>query len=84
MSQATNTSFASLHVQHGLPNDAVFSNAPEWLPNGGSELGSIDGVNRYYYWDIMGGAGQPPCQGPGGNKCGRNVYDNDLYIIRSK
>jgi hypothetical protein len=28
----------------------------------------------------MGGKGQPPCGGAGGNRCGHNVTDNDEFI----
>ena len=62
------------------PGDAVVSDAPWWLPNGGSSFGKIGGINFFFGDDIMGGENQPPCEGPGGNRCGHNVNDNYDYV----
>lgn len=67
-------------IQYSHPNDAISSNAPSWLPNGGSTYGAIKGIHQFFGYDIMGGLNQPPCQGPAGNRCGHNVTDNDLMI----
>ena len=70
-------------VQYSHPGDAVSSDAPWWLINGGSEFGPINGIDEFYGDDIMGGEGQPECEGASGNRCGHNVTDNDNYIEES-
>jgi len=67
-------------VQYSHPSDAVSSDDPIWLPNGGSKYGKIEGVDEFYGDDIMGGKGQPPAEGPNGNRSGHNVTDNEDYI----
>ncbi len=69
-----------LGIQYSHPSDAVSSQAPWWLPNGGSVYGKINGINLFFGGDIMGGVGQPECGGPSGNRCGHNVTDNDEFI----
>ena len=69
-----------LGIQYSHPSDAVSSDAPWWLPNGGSEYGRINGIDQFFGGDIMGGEGQPPCGGASGNRCGHNVTDNDEFI----
>lgn len=73
-------------IQYSHPNDAVSSEDPWWLPNGGSEYGKINGIgdSDFYGSDIMGGTGQPPCGGVSGNRCGHNVTDNDDFIKQSE
>ncbi|HAD96843.1 MAG TPA: hypothetical protein DCG19_05515 [Cryomorphaceae bacterium] len=70
-------------VQYSHPSDAVSSDSPYWLPNGGSEYGPINGVDEFYGGDIMGGEGQPAAEGPSGNRSGHNVTDNDQFIEQS-
>lgn len=67
-------------VQYSHPGDAVSSNDAWWLPTGGSDYGNMGNIDRFYGGDIMGGAGQPPCGGANGNRCGHNVTDNDQFI----
>lgn len=77
-------------IQYSHPSDAVSSKPPKWMRkrNGGSEFGKIDGISDddFYDEDIMGGEGQPPCEGPGfnQNRCGHNVTDNDRFIRQSE
>ncbi len=69
------------NVVYQHPSDAVSGdNDPWWLPNGGSEIGEVEGAENIIK-DIMGGEGQPPCGGPEGNRCGHNVWDNDEFIF---
>ena len=65
------------------PSDAISSNAPWWLPNGGSEFGQINGIpdGNFFGDDIMGGEGQPPAEGPHKNRGGHNVTDNYNAIL---
>lgn len=67
-------------VQYSHPSDAVSSASPWWMPNGGSEFRGIPGVAERVMGDIMGGNTGTPCEGPGGNRCGHNVTDNDQFI----
>ena len=67
-------------VQYSHPRDAVASNAPWWLPNGGSKYSKIVGIKEFVGWDIMGNPGQPPAEGPNGNRGGHNVTDNDFIF----
>jgi hypothetical protein len=46
----------------------------------GTYNGKIQGVTEFYGNDIMGGPGQPPAEGPNGNRGGHNVTDNDKAI----
>ena len=73
-----------LGIQYSHPSDAVSSDSPWWLPNGGTEYGKINGINKFFGEDIMGGNGQPPCGGPAGNRCGHNVTDNDEFIKKGE
>ena len=67
-------------VQYSHPGDAISSDDPWWLTNGGSEFGKIKGITEFDGRDIMGGEGQPACEGPNGNRCGHNVTDNDFIF----
>lgn len=67
-------------VQYSHPNDAVSSAAPWWLTNGSSKFQKVVGMTEFVGRDIMGGPGQPPAEGPNGNRGGHNVTDND-YIF---
>ena len=67
-------------VQYSHPSDAISSDAPGWLPNGGSEFGPINKINELDGRDIMGGPGQPKAGGPAGNRAGHNVTDN-MFIF---
>jgi len=69
-------------VQISHPSDAVSSNAPFWLPNGGSTFGKIQGIDGFYGEDLFGGPGQPPAEGPNGNRSGHNVTDNYQYLVQ--
>lgn len=73
-----------LGIQYSHPGDTIASDAPWWLPNGGTEYGIINGIDKFFGGDIMGGKGQPPCGGAGENRCGHNVTDNDEVIKREK
>ncbi|CAI9430306.1 RHS repeat-associated core domain-containing protein [Candidatus Ornithobacterium hominis] len=74
----------SLGIQYSHPGDPVASDSPWWLPNGGTEYGKIKGIDKFFGGDIMGGKGQPPCGGAGGNRCGHNVTDNDQFIKKGE
>lgn len=67
-------------VQYSHPKDAVSSDDPWWLPNGGSKFAKIKGITEFDGRDIMGGQGQPPAEGPSGNRGGHNVTDNDFIF----
>jgi RHS repeat-associated protein len=67
-------------VQYSHPGDAISSDSPWWLPNGGTELGPIQGIDEYDDRRIMGDQGQPDCEGPRGNRCGHNAPDNDFIF----
>jgi len=67
-------------VQYSHQNDAISSNDPWWLPNGGSDYSKIKGISEFDGRDIMGGKGQPPAEGPSGNRGGHNVTDNDFIF----
>lgn len=67
-------------IQYSHPNDAVASDSPFWLPNGGTSFGPIHGINSFYGDDIFGGEGQPQNTGITGNMGGHKVTDNDEYI----
>ncbi|MED9889204.1 MAG: RHS repeat-associated core domain-containing protein, partial [Segatella copri] len=71
-------------IQFSHPKDAVASDSPWYLPNGGTSFGKIKNVNQFYGDDIMGGEGQPKAEGPSGNKGGHTVTDNDEYIKQAK
>jgi len=70
--------------QYSHPGDKISSDAPDWLPNGGSRYQAIKGIDKFFGGDIMGGIGQPPCQGPLGNRCGHFATDNLDFIINAK
>lgn len=67
-------------VQYSHPKDAVASDDPWWLPNGGTKFAKIKGITEFDGRDIMGGKGQPPAEGPSGNRGGHNVTDNDFIF----
>ena len=67
-------------VQYSHPGDAVASDAPWWLPNGGSEFGRIKNISEFDGREIMGGKDQPECGGANGNRCGHNVTDNGFIF----
>jgi RHS repeat-associated protein len=67
-------------VQYSHPNDAISSNDPGWLPNGGSDFDNIEGITEFDGRDILGKPGQPPAEGPNGNRGGHNVTDNDFIF----
>ncbi|MGD1842742.1 MAG: hypothetical protein ACFB0B_17870 [Thermonemataceae bacterium] len=67
-------------IQYSRPNDAVSSNDPWWLYNGGSEFGRIEGVDEFDGRDILGVEGTPEAEGPAGNRGGHNVTDNDFIF----
>ena len=71
-------------IQFSHPKDAVASDSPWYLPNGGTSFGKIKNVNQFYGDDIMGGEGQPKAEGPSGNMGGHAVTDNDEYIKQAK
>jgi len=67
-------------IQFSHPNDAVSSNSPFWLPNGGTKYGIMKNTDYFFGKDVMGGTTGCPCEGPAGNRCGHNVTDNDKMI----
>ena len=67
-------------IQYSHPGDAVASDSPYLLPNGGTSFGRIQGINCFYGDDIFGGSGQPEKGGITGNMGGHKVTDNDEYI----
>ena len=71
-------------IQFSHPKDAVASDSPWYLPNGGTSFGKIKNVNQFYGDDIMGGEGQPKAEEPSGNMGGHAVTDNDEYIKQAK
>ncbi|CAL2085513.1 DUF6443 domain-containing protein [Tenacibaculum sp. 190524A05c] len=70
-------------IQISHPNDAISSKSHPALPNGGSSFGKIKGVTYFNGKDIMGGKGQPPCEGALGNRCGHNATDNYNALRKS-
>jgi hypothetical protein len=72
-------------IQYSHPGDPVASDAPWWMPNGGSKFGKINGVNSKDFdgRDIMGLPGQPKNTGATGNRGAHNVTDNG-FILKIK
>ena len=71
-------------IQFSHPSDAVASDSPWWMPNGGTSFGKINGVSQFYGEDIMGGPGQPKLGGATGNMNGHKVIDNDEFIKQAE
>ena len=67
-------------IQYSHPNDAVASDSPWWMPNGGTAYGKINNINYFYGGDIIGGEGQIKNTGATGNMGGHKVTDNDEFI----
>jgi RHS repeat-associated protein len=67
-------------VQYSHPGDAVASDAPWWMPNGGTKFGKIKGISEFDGRDIIGGPGQPKNTGASGNRGGHNVTDNEFIF----
>ena len=67
-------------IQFSHPHDAVASDSPSWLPNGGTSYGKIPGVDIFFGQDIFGGEKQPKNTGITGNMGGQKVTDNDEFI----
>jgi len=74
-----------LGIQYSHPNDAISSDSPFWLLNGGTEYGEIGNIDHFFGGDIFGGKGQPEVSWPSptGNRGGHNVTDNDRFIWKS-
>ena len=73
-----------LGIQFSHPKDAIASDSPWYIPNGGTSFGKIPNIDQFYGDDIMGGKGQPKAEGPAGNMGGHAVTDNDQYIKKAK
>lgn len=72
-------------VQYSHPNDAISSTDGLFeLFNGGSDYGPIPGITEFIGEDIMGGIGQPDCEGPMGNRCAHSVADNYGFIFETE
>ena len=71
-------------IQYSHPSDAIASDSPSWLPNGGTSFGRIINISQFYGDDIMGGKNQPKAEGPMGNMGGHKVTDNDEYIKKGQ
>ena len=69
-----------LGIQFSHPSDAVASDSPWWMPNGGTSYGKIQGIDEFVGGDIFGGNGQPKNTGATGNMGGHAVTDNDEFI----
>jgi len=69
-----------LGIQYSHPGDAVASDSPCWLPNGGTSYGPIQSIDVFEGGDIFGGEGQPENTGIIGNMGGHRVTDNDEFI----
>lgn len=70
-------------VQYSHPSDAVSSDDPWWLPNGGSKFGKIKGITEFDGREIMGPNSAHPeikPDGPNGNRGGHNVNDNTFIF----
>jgi len=67
-------------VQYSHPNDAVSSEAPFWLPNGGSKFSKVKGISEFDERKIIGGENQPKASGAAGNRNGHNVTDNEFIF----
>ena len=69
-----------LGIQYSHPGDAVASDSPWWMPNGGTSYGKIQYIDEFVGGDIFGGPGQPKNTGATGNMGGHAVTDNDEFI----
>ncbi len=75
-------------VQYSHPLDAVSSDDPFWLPNGGSKFAMLEGITEFDGRDLMYHSnwltikepGQVECTGASGNRGGHNVEDNDFIF----
>lgn len=77
-------------VQYSHPNDAVASDAPLLMPNGGTKFGEIKGITEFDGRDIMyerkgwmddwHAKDEVESTGASGNRGGHNIEDNDFIF----
>ena len=72
-------------VQYSNRSDAISSDDPFWLPNGGSELGPVKNISEVIYSDVLPNQqwfSKPGLKSTGaaGNRGGHNVTDNDFIF----